>query len=104
MSLDIDLGTIFVVLTFGCILFVLQTLVDYTKRASSIRPQLHEVLRVKDRHKEEMNKVQQVMDDVEKEVGKHQDAIMELETKYEELEMRATELRKKVADNDGFKW
>lgn len=98
----IDLDIIFAVLTFGCILFVLQTLVDYNKRASAIRPQLREVVRIKDHHKEEMLKVQQVMEDAEKEASKHQDAITELETKYEELEMKAAELRKKVNNDDGW--
>jgi hypothetical protein len=45
----IDLDIVFVVLTFGCILFVLQTLLDYNKRASAMRPQLNEVLRIKER-------------------------------------------------------
>ena len=99
----IDLDIIFAVLTFGCILFVLQTLVDYNKRASSIRPQLNEVLKIKDHHKEEMLKVQQVMDDAEKEASKHEDAITELETKYEELEMKAKHLRKQVGDSDDFR-
>jgi hypothetical protein len=44
--MGIDLDIVFAVLTFGCVLFVLQTLVDYSKRASMIRPQLNEVARI----------------------------------------------------------
>ena len=98
--MTIDLDIIFAVLTFGCILFVLQTLVDYNKRASAIRPQLKEVLRIKDHHKEEMSKVQLVMDDAEKEASKHQAVIEELEAKYEELELKASELRKRVGEQE----
>lgn len=98
----IDLDIIFAVLTFGCILFVLQTLVDYNKRASSMRPQLREVQRIKDKHKEEMSKVQLAMDDAEKEADKHKDEIAALEAKYEELEVKASELRGKV-NTDNWK-
>lgn len=69
----IDLDIVFVVLTFGCILFVLQTLLDYNKRASAMRPQLNEVLRIKERHKEELEKVQRLMDESEKEASKSLD-------------------------------
>ena len=95
----IDLDIIFAVLTFGCILFVLQTLVDYNKRASSIRPQLNEVLRIKDNHKEEMLKVTQVMEDAEREASKHQDAITELEAKYDELISKGVDATQ-VIDHD----
>ena len=96
----IDLDIVFAVLTFGCILFVLQTLLDYNKRASAIRPKLNEVLKIKDHHKEEMLKVQLVMEDAEKEASKHETVITELETKNEELEMKATQLRKQLTDKD----
>jgi hypothetical protein len=99
----IDLDIIFAVLTFGCILFVLQTLVDYNKRASAIRPQLNEVLKIKDHHKEEMLKVEQVMEDAEKEALKHEVAITELETKHDELELKADHLREQISADDGFK-
>jgi hypothetical protein len=81
----IDLDIVFAVLTFGCILFVLQTLVDYNKRASAIRPQLNEVLRIKDRHKEEIQKVVMAMEESNKEVDKTKDQITELEAKNSEL-------------------
>ena len=81
----IDLDIVFAVLTFGCILFVLQTLVDYNKRASAIRPQLNEVLRIKDRHKEEIQKVVMAMEESNKEVYKTKDQITELEAKNSEL-------------------
>jgi len=81
----IDLDIVFAVLTFGCILFVLQTLVDYNKPASAIRPQLNEVLRIKDRHKEEIQKVVMAMEESNKEVDKTKDQITELEAKNSEL-------------------
>ena len=81
----IDLDIVFAVLTFGCILFVLQTLVDYNKRASAIRPQLNEVLRIKDRHKGEIQKVVMAMEESNKEVDKTKDQITELEAKNSEL-------------------
>ena len=96
----IDLDIVFIVLTFGCILFVLQTIVDYNKRASAMRPQLNEVLRIKDRHKEELEKVQRLMDESEKEAVKHQDEITVLDAKHGELELKAVELRKKLAEQD----
>ena len=96
----IDLDIVFAVLTFGCILFVLQTLVDYNKRASAIRPQLNEVLKIKDRHKEEIQKVVIAVEESDKEADKTKDEITELEAKYGELEIKATELRAKVSSDD----
>lgn len=100
----IDLDIVFAVLTFGCILFVLQTLVDYNKRANAIRPKLNEVLRIKDRHKEEIQKVVMAMEESNKEADKTKDEITELEAKHGELEIKATELRAKVqSDEDDWK-
>jgi len=100
MSIDLDI--IFAVVTFGCILFVLQTLVEYNKRASAIRPQLNEVKRIKDKHKEEMGILQIQMDESEKEASKVLDEIAELETKHDELELKADQLRQKVQANKDF--
>jgi hypothetical protein len=96
----IDLDIVFAVLTFGCVLFVLQTLVDYNKRAGTIRPQLNDVLRIKDRHKEEIQKAVMAMEDSDKEADKTKDEIAELEAKFGELEIKATELRVKVKANE----
>jgi len=96
----IDLDIVFVVLTFGCVLFALQTLLDYNKRASAMRPQLNEVLRIKDRDKEELEKVQRLMDESEKEASKSQDEVTALDTKHDELGLKAGELRKKLAEQD----
>ena len=100
----IDLDIVFAVLTFGCILFVLQTLVDYNKRATAIRPQLNNVLRIKDRHKEEIQKVLMAMEESDKDADKTKDEITELEAKLGELEIKATEVRAKVqAKEDDWK-
>ncbi len=100
----IDLDIVFVVLTFGCILFVLQTLLDYNKRASAMRPQLNDVLRIKEHHKGELEKVQRLMDDSEKEASRYQDEITGLDGKHDELELKAAELRKKLEElDDGLK-
>jgi predicted nuclease with TOPRIM domain len=100
----IDLDIVFAVLTFGCILFVLQTLVDYNKRASKIRPQLNEVARIKSHHQEEKEKVLLKMEDAEKEASKYNDELAELEAKHGELEIKATELRSKVSTDDDADW
>ena len=96
----IDLDIVFAVLTFGCILFVLQTLVDYNKRATAIRPQLNNVLRIKDRHKEEIQKVLMAMEESDKDADKTKDEITELEAKLGELEIKATEVRAKVQSKE----
>ncbi len=96
----IDLEIIFAVLTFGCILFVLQTLVDYNKRAFAIRPQLNEVLRIKQHHKDEMDKARVTLENTEKEMEKHQTEIEELVTKHDELELKANQFRSQVVNKD----
>jgi len=96
----IDWDIVFIVLTFGCVLFVLQVLLDYNKRASVIRPKLNDVLRIKAHHKEELDKVLLLMEDAEKDASKHQDEINALDVKHEELENKAKELREKVEKVD----
>ena len=100
----IDLEVVFVVLIFGCILFTLQMLVDYNKRASTIRPQLSQVLRIKEHHKEEMEKVKLAMDYSEKEASQAMNELSELDIKHADLEVRAADLRVKVeAKNDDLR-
>ena len=99
----IDIDIIFIVLTFGCLLFVVQMLMDYNKRASVIQPQLKEVLGIKERNKEELEKVQRLMDDAEKEASKYKDEIAELDTKHGELEVKVAELRAKTKQDDDWK-
>ena len=99
----IDIDIVFVVLTFGCCLFVVQTLMEYNKRESVMRPQIKEVLDIKERHKEELEKIQRLMDDAEKEASKYKDEITELDTKHGELEVKVIELRAKTKLDDDWK-
>ena len=96
----IDLDIVFAVLTFGCIIFVLQTLLDYNKRASKIRPQLNEVARIKTHHKEEKEKVLLKMEDAEKDASKYTEELAELDAKHGELEIKANELRDQVHSHE----
>ena len=92
----IDWDIVFILLTFGCVLFVLQVLLDYNKRAFVIRQKLNDVLRIKPHHQEELDKVLLQMEDAEKDASKHQDEINALDVKHGELENKAKEIRKKV--------
>lgn len=85
MELSLDL--VLMVLTLGCIVFTLQTLIDYNKQSSVIRPKLRDVGRIKARHEEEIEKVKQTMDDTEKDDKKFDEEAVELEAKQAELEV-----------------
>ena len=65
-----------------------------------IELKLNDVLRIKDHHKEELEKVQRLMDDSDKEASRSQDEITALDAKHGELELKAAELRKKLEERD----
>lgn len=103
----IDLDIMFALLTFGCILFVLQMLLDYNKHVTAIRPKLNHVLRIIDQHKEEIQKVVMSIEELDKAAAKAKDEMAELEakhseleTKHSELEIKATELREKAQTDE----
>ncbi len=98
MELSLDL--VLMVLTLGCIVFTLQTLIDYNKQASVIRPKLREVARIKDSHEGEIEKVKRTMDESDKDCEKFDVELAELEAKHAELEIVATDLRSKVDDEE----
>ena len=98
--MEFSLDLVLMMLTLGCIVFTLQTPVDYNKQSSVIRPKLFDVARIKAQHIEEMEKVKRTMDESEKEFSKFDTESTELEAKHAELELRAADLRSKVADDE----
>ena len=96
MELSLDL--VLMVLTLGCIIFTLQTLIDYNKQSSVIRPKLRDVARIKASHEEEIEKVQRTMEESDKDYTKFDEESTVLEAKHAELELIATELRSKVEE------
>ena len=41
---------LFAILTLGCLVFIIQILVDYSRQAAEIRPQLRAVSQIQERH------------------------------------------------------
>lgn len=98
MEFSIDLA--FMVLTLGCVVFLLQTLIDYNKQAAIFRPKMNNVARIKANHKEAIEKVKRQIDEVEKDSGRFDDEFTELEAKRAELDLVASELRSKVGGEE----
>ena len=98
MELSLDL--LLMVLTLGCVVLTLQTLIEYNKQSSVIRPKLRDVARIKGQHQEEIEKVKRTMDESDKDYQKLNTELAELEAKHAELELVATELKAKVEDDE----
>ena len=98
MELSLDL--LLMVLTLGCVVFTLQTLIEYNKQSSVIRPKLRDVARIKGQLEEEIEKVKRTMDESDKDYQKLNTELAELEAKHAELELVATELKAKVEDDE----
>jgi hypothetical protein len=89
---------IFAILTLGCLVFIIQILVDYTKQAGDIRPQLRTVSQIQERHNMEIEKVQKLIKTAEAEGAKLDARIADLERRHDELEEVHKGLQKKEED------
>jgi len=83
-SMEYTLG----VLAFGAVFFLLQILMDFNKKKEEIRPQMADALRFRNEHAEEIQKVDHLIETMEKEDAEFQKQLDELETKEEELKAK----------------
>ena len=84
MSSSVD--WIFLVVTLGCAIFLFQILFDYNRQASLIRPQLREAAEIHARHSAEIEKVERLIEEAQKEGVGLDTQIAELDEKHQKLE------------------
>ena len=84
MSSSVD--WIFLVISLGCAIFLFQILFDYNRQASSIRPQLREAAEIHARHSGEIEKVERLIEEAQKEGAGLDGQIAELDEKHQKLE------------------
>ena len=84
MAFSID--WIFGILTLGCLVFIIQIMMDYSKQAAQIRPQLRSVSQIQERHGQEIEKVEKLIKTGQEEAQKLDGRIADLERRHDELE------------------
>jgi septal ring factor EnvC (AmiA/AmiB activator) len=75
MDLGFSMDWIFIVLTLGCVFFVLQILLEYNRHAEQIRPQIQQI-----------EKVERLMEEAESEGAALDAELQKLEKKHKDLE------------------
>jgi predicted nuclease with TOPRIM domain len=100
VELSIDLDLVFIALTLGCLVFGLQTLIDFSRQSSAIRPQLKEVDRAKAHHLEEIEKLQESLQEADADAQRLAVELQELEVKRAELETALADLRERAQKQD----
>jgi septal ring factor EnvC (AmiA/AmiB activator) len=86
MDLGFSMDWIFIVLTLGCVFFVLQILLEYNRHAEQIRPQIQQIEDMRSRHGEEIEKVERLMEEAESEGAALDAELQKLEKKHKDLE------------------
>lgn len=91
------LNWIFIAVTMGCVIFFLQILVDYNRQAGQIRPQIRRANEIQERHNEEIQRVQRLVEETEQEGAKLSEELAGLQERHQELE----EVLKELQEPDG---
>lgn len=96
MTFSID--WIFGILTLGCLVFIIQILVDYSRQAGEIRPQVRSVAQIQDRHTREIEKVEKQIQEAREESEQLDARIADLERRHDELETVYKQLQEQQED------
>lgn len=91
---------IFAILTLGCLIFIIQILLDYSKQAGDIRPQVRAATNIQERNSQEIEKVEKLIKNAEEEGSKLDARIAELEHRHDELEEAYKALEKKEEEDE----
>lgn len=75
-------------LTLGAVFFFLQILMDFNRKREEIRPQMLEALRASSEHQEEIDKVERLIEEAQKEEAVLQKQMDDLDAREEELKAR----------------
>ena len=94
MDFDFSLDWIFMVLTLASVVFLLQIMVDYNRKASVMSPQLRHANQILARHAEEMEKIEGLMEESRKEAGELDAPLATLEARNDELDSKLKALEK----------
>ena len=86
MDLGFSMDWIFIVLTVGCVFFVLQMLLEYNRNAEQIGPQIQQIENMRSRHSEEIEKVERLMEEAESEGASLDAELQKLEKKHKDLD------------------
>ena len=87
---------IFIAVTLGCVLFFLQIVLDYSRQASKIRPQIRLVEEIRSRHSEELAKVERMFRETEQEENTLETELEHMEQKLSALESTKVALQSQL--------
>jgi septal ring factor EnvC (AmiA/AmiB activator) len=86
MDIAFSFDWIFIVMSLGCVFFLLQMLLDYNRNREQIQPQMHQIEEIRSRHDEERLKVQRLIEEANSEGAVVDGELEKLDKKHKELE------------------
>ena len=95
--MDFSIDYVFGAITFACVFFFFQMLVDFNRQRSQIAPRLQKIREIRSQNKDEKKKIAKLSEEAEKKVADLDRELVELEAQQAELdnEIQGLEDRKK---------
>ncbi|MDA0746786.1 MAG: hypothetical protein O2954_09720 [bacterium] len=85
MDISFSIDWIFIGLTLGCVLFLLQMVLEYNRQTTQIRPQIQHAKEVQSKHVEELKKVELLLAESQGEEDGLEKRIADLDKRHKEL-------------------
>ena len=87
MNIGFSFDWIFIVMSLGCVFFLLQILLDYNRNREQIRQELQQLEEIRSRHDEEIKKVERLIEEATSEGALLDSELEKLDKKHKELEV-----------------
>ena len=87
MDIGFSFDWIFIVMSLGCVFFLLQILLDYNRNREQIRQELQQIKEIRSRHDEEIKKVERLIEEATSEGALLDSELEKLDKKHKELEV-----------------
>ncbi len=87
MDIGFSFDWIFIVMSLGCVFFLLQILLDYNRNREQIRQELQQIEEIRSRHDEEIKKVERLIEEATSEGALLDSELEKLDKKHKELEV-----------------
>ena len=94
--MEFSIDYIFGAITFACVFFFFQMLVDFNNQRSQVAPKFQRIREIRSRHEDEIKKVAKLSEEAEQKVEV-------LDRELAELEVRQTELDSEITALEGAK-
>ena len=87
MDIGFSFDWIFIVMSLGCVFFLLQILLDYNRKREQIRKELRQIEEIRSRHDEEINRLERLIEEATSKGALLDSELEKLDKKHKELEV-----------------